>query len=46
MPIKIRKRKNKWIVTDDIKIFGTHTTQAKAAKQIKAINISEKNRKK
>ena len=41
MPISVRKRGSKYVVTDGSKVYGRHETKKKAEKQKTAINISK-----
>ncbi len=48
MPIKVKKtssKKNPFVVTDGIKVFGRHPTKPKAEAQRRAIAISKRNKK-
>jgi hypothetical protein len=45
MPLKIRKRSNKYIVTEpNGKVLGTHRSKKSAQKQVTAININKRRR--
>lgn len=46
MPLSVKKRGDKYVVTDGSKVFGRHSTKAKAKDQVQAINISKSKRKK
>lgn len=43
MPVKVRKRGSQFVVTDPKgKVFGTHTTKAKAEAQRRAIEANKR----
>lgn len=46
--MSIKKRGNKWVVTDSSgkKILGTHSSRAKAIDQLQAVEASKTRRKK
>jgi len=45
MPISVKKRGSKYVVTDGNEVYGRHATKSKAEKQRKAIYASKNKRK-